>query len=164
MKVDAIQGKLKKRLWARFYDKFKLEVPELLELLGLKFTFEIIEGETWVVLNEQVTENKQWPIIVGRCVFCFFLGSPATHDVPSYAPSIHLSSFCTLWSSIYGSTFFSSQAFKQNGNCCGLASVVKPCRFFKILPYLFCFSATSWLWFLLPNNQRVGVLFLEKNF
>jgi len=54
MKVDAIQGKLKKRLWARFYDKFKLEVPELLELLGLKFTFEIIEGETWVVLNEQV--------------------------------------------------------------------------------------------------------------
>ena len=72
MKVDAIQGKLKKRLWARFYDKFKLEVPELLELLGLKFTFEIIEGETWVVLNEQVTVNKPWPINVGRCVFCFF--------------------------------------------------------------------------------------------
>jgi len=81
LKVDDIQKKLKKRVWSRFYDKFKLEVSELLELLGTKYTFEIVQNETWVVLNEQfvmqpVVFPPMHPFMCPPAVFPPFGGPP----------------------------------------------------------------------------------------
>lgn len=52
-KIKDLEAKLSPKMWIKFHTKHELELKELLELFGTKYTFEIQEGETSVVLNPQ---------------------------------------------------------------------------------------------------------------